>query len=513
MKLNKANIAPALVLILLLPLSAISQSLQRFPFEQDLFFNSCFDAGENINSYYVGCKPAFIEWDNVDERLHIKSRIKNEEGNYKKFIAPKEKGVYQLNFSGKKKISENQVFKGYFAFQKDRRNGWDWIATKNYDSGHPFIFGDSTSGSTRYNGILMNAQYGARLWKELLIGFSLGYYVDEGLKEVSPRPTSEHRDIRFNFGLGYELNEENHVGISFKTFDYNEKILYREDKGALYDETILFKFRGFDNPLIYNKKSETRNSYHNGYAANLTYQTIFENLRLAVSGGGGFENISLQDGGTRPVKSGYWKNSFYFARAKLLYKITGRLTSIFGYDFRTEDMWARHPQYDVLLQEKLRSKHNADLGFGYSLTDYLGIGLETGVQFGGSEMSDYYSLLEQNFDQLRWGAKIGIDYKWNKSLTTQLGYGYSKSDYSNEELKAQQKSKYYSSFRSEDLLYLITPDKTHSVFLDICYSSDFLGIFDVVVSYSNVTPSDNSVFSGFHRNEIDVFIEYKTQVY
>src|SRR5690606_11463407 len=146
----------------------------------------------------------------------------------------------------------------------------------------------------------MNAQYSARLFNRLLTGFSINYYVDEGLKEVSPRPTSDHRDIDAGIGIGYELNNNLSLGGSLRAYDYNESIQYSEDIEAIYAETILFKFRGLDLPEIIKKTSESRASYHNGYDGKLDLFYSDINISAALFGGNNLEHITFKDNLSNP---------------------------------------------------------------------------------------------------------------------------------------------------------------------------------------------------------------------
>lgn len=225
-------------------------------FYEPTFFNTVFDANENNNSYFIGNNPAYLKFDNRDEKLYGNVTFLNDNGRFKKFLDPKTKRRYMASFSGKKAISEDQIFKGTFGFIRDEYIDWNWLSTKRYDSGSPFLLGDSTTGKTRFNGIFLNAEYAGKLYKNLSLGFSLTYFVDDGFKEVSPRPISAHRDIIFSAGLKYQLNRFNSIGLVLNSFDYNEEIKYQEDEGGVLNETTLIKFRGIDFPVIMKKKKK-----------------------------------------------------------------------------------------------------------------------------------------------------------------------------------------------------------------------------------------------------------------
>ena len=64
----------------------------------------------------------------------------------------------------------------------------------------------------------MSAEYCNKLSDRFLLGSSLKYSVDEGLKEITPKPTSNHREIDFRAGSGYNFNEKISAGLVVNVF-------------------------------------------------------------------------------------------------------------------------------------------------------------------------------------------------------------------------------------------------------------------------------------------------------
>ncbi len=157
--------------------------------------------------------PALLNLDQDDERLKISSFYNSNQNKIKRAFIPTAEDFVQIQFSGKKKIGDNQIFKGIFAFNKLRRKNWDWIFTKDFRSGNPFLLGDSSSGNSNFNGIYFDANYLNQLSERLTIGAGLEYFVDEGLKQVSPKPTSQHRDILFKIGSSFVILKDLRAGI------------------------------------------------------------------------------------------------------------------------------------------------------------------------------------------------------------------------------------------------------------------------------------------------------------
>ncbi|MDZ7763805.1 MAG: hypothetical protein U5K00_05195 [Melioribacteraceae bacterium] len=349
-------------------------------FDRDGFFNSIIDQKYKINSYYIGGNPAYLNQEVSDERLLIETAFDNRQGDFKPFVMPKDQSEFQLSFTGKKVVSDHGIFKGSAGFNKEIRNNWDWVANKNYERNKTFIYGDSTSGTSRYHSILLNAQYSDELLSNLNFGFSLDYAVDEGLKKVSPKPESEHRDIYLNLGFSYDIDSENSVGLVVKFHDFTEEIDYREDQGAIYDETIILKFTGYDYPSVYNKKVEERRSYTNAYFAVLNFQHHSDNLKAVASFTAGFDKLHIKDGGTDPIPKGFSKNNILIGDAVLLYKLSNNMLASLKYQYSSVNFWSKHPDFDVLIMEEETPSQFVNLGIEYLVDETISIGIEGGLK-------------------------------------------------------------------------------------------------------------------------------------
>jgi Family of unknown function (DUF6850) len=494
-------------------LSVSMMSAQGLLFKKNNLFNTLFSNKTKVNSYYIGHNPAYLNLEESDERLLIQSYFNNTDGAFKSFLDPGTSRNYQLNFSGKKQITDNQVFKGSFAFQNEERMGWDWLATKHYDTGSPFLLGDSTSGATRYNSMILNAEYSGKIFNRLLVGFSLSYGVDEGLKKVTPRPISEHRDLFFNFGIGYLFDEFTSIGLVSKTYDFNEKIIYKEDQGGLYNETIIFKLRGYDFPLKYYKKTETRYSYHNGYAGTITFQHSTNLLNLAVAATIEMENISIQDGKNDPQPEGYWKNDKFEGETQLLLYPAETITCGFYYKFDYSKMWARHPIFKSTLTERETPTHSISAGIELALTEDLAFGVEMSAATMDQSHNDYYSDISWENQKLILAPKFGINYRWNDWLQTYASYEFTNCKVDKKELLASEPTDFYNNFRSFDIQYNLSDFNVHSAYLKTTIVPTIIGEFNIYIIYSKIQSDKNSYFNGSSRSSITGVVEYRVAAY
>ncbi len=484
---------------------------QSLIFDREDFFNTLFEQKFKINSYYLGKNPAFLEQETSYEELLVETSFNNNEGKFKSFFEPEEISKYQISFTGKKKVTENIIFKGSAGFQKEIRNNWNWFTNKYYKRNLPFLYGDSTVGTTRYNSILLNAQYSSNITEKFNVGFSIDYVVDEGLKKISPKPESIHRELMLNLGFGFKLNECNIIGLTLGYNDFTEKINYSEDKGAIYDQTIIFKFKGYDFPTIYNKKVDKRQSYRNVYNFSFNFEHNSDLFNLAAMFKNSVDVLNIKDNIYVSEGSSKWNN--YVGTIKALYKNFTPFYLSFYYRYNNQDNWAKHPKYDVLLTEEKISSHLFSFGVEYQILKLLSVGLEAGIKMLTHEINDYYSDIESNYKNREYLTKIGLSYIWTNNIKTDFGFAYNKNNISDDVLSYQNTSNLFNVFRKNDLYFLLTPSSCYSGFIKTNFDVKDIGNFVVDLVYSSTLPYNNKYFENLSKNNINLIIQFWKKVY
>jgi len=480
------------------------------------FFNSVFRGANRVNSFYTGGNPAYLHFDATDEMLSVKSVFTNEEGDYKRFIDPGTDRLYELSFTGKKSIDSVSVFKGSFGVQRSERKNWGLIYTKELDKWNPFLLGDSSTGNAYFNGIVMNAQYGAILFDNLLAGFNFNYSVDEGLKEIFPHPTSEHRDINIKFGLGYLLNKDLSVGAFLDIADNYEKIIYTTDQEGINRETFLLKYRGYGAPVLYSKKDETRDAYGNKYAGYFTFQAECGSaLSAAAYFGGGIEHLSITDGSGRPVAEGYLKNTFYKGGLNLLYNLSANINAGLYYDFSFNNIWAKHPRYNVLIMENNYPSHIIKAGIDYALNNNIKIGAEAGIDYSKYDYKDYYSNLTWKSEPSIFILSIGADVKLTQMISAELYLGYNKCSANGSSLFFSADSintKNIDNHKNDFLFYQTNYDHMKISFIPSC-SLGSLALVKLYANYSLIKPEKANWPGSVKRENLDAILEFRLNVY
>ncbi|MGE5499529.1 MAG: DUF6850 family outer membrane beta-barrel protein, partial [Syntrophothermus sp.] len=495
--------------ILLLSLLGTGSLQAQTLFTAEAPFKTIFGSRQTVNPYYTGSNPAFLNCEISDQLLSVQSAYKTESGDFRRFIDPEQTALFQMSASGKKSIDSLQLFKGSFGFQRIERNGWHWIQTRDYNTLNPFLLGDSTTGKTHYNGIVMKAEYGTMLFSKLLAGFSINYNVDESLKEVFPRPTGDYRDIDLRAGFGYLLNENYSAGISARIYDNLEKIKYLEDEGGISQEVFLLKFRGYDYPFVNKKKTENRSGFQNGIFTYGDFAYSGSMMKLSAYFGGGIEQLSIKDDASRPANQGYWQNSPYEGALRAAITAANNISLGVAYRLRFDDMWAKHALGSVLLMENKMKHHEVKTGIEYSVTDKVTLGAEGGFISDEIKYTDYYSPLSWKMKGTAFTASLGAEIKWNEMLNTFISYGINSFSVSERSLQTGNEGPFFGQSRAADILFMLAEYIRHSVNSVISIKPAEWGIININLAYSTADPASDSGFRGVKRDNFYSTVEFR----
>lgn len=499
------------LIVLIVSMTGVLYSQDYFNINTPL--KTIYDKKLTVNSYYLGNNPAYLFSEKSDEKLSLKTLFNNENGNFKKFSDPYEIRNYEISASGKKMIDSNQVFQGRFSFQRDERNKWEWIFTKEYDL-NPFLIGDSTTGNSRFNGINLEASYAAKLFNKISVGFNLNYLVDEALKQVSPRPTSEHREIDFSFGMGYQLFDNFSCGFKLRAIDKNEQIVYAEDEGAKTKETILFKFKGYDFPTVIRKKSEQRYLYHNNYSAAITFE--YKILKTNIIAGfieSGFGKTIVKENSIDPKAEGFWKIGQDQAGLQWSGKISNTINAGIKYQFIKQVDWASYPKFNILYRDRDYYSHQLTAGIEYLINDKITLGLEAEIEKQINNFNDYYSNIYWKSSTNLVSISTGIDGTLSEYFRVVLTYNYQNGFVKDDELHFDIQSVYFLSYYLKDIQYALTNFSRHAMNLVSVIDMGIGGQIYWNITYSMVNPSQNNLFNGTSRKQFYSNLELRIQVY
>lgn len=488
----------------------------KFSVGQNFIYNfngfSC-QPDTSIKIFMLGQNPALLNYDEDHELLYIKTSYSFSDEKFKRYFDPERINYYQVRFSGKKKIGDNQIFKGVFEFNKLVRKNWNWIFIKDYNSGNPFLFGDSSSGGSNFNGIYFNANYFNQIFHNSSFGAGLEYFVDEGLKQVSPKPTSQHRNIKFTLGFNYSPLKFINLAIAGMIEDKKEEIFYKEDESAVYKEITLFKFRGIDFPIIVKKKTETRILFYNNYAFSgdiifkpsdsfLFFSRIYKGIDQSISK----EEI------TNPTNQGYFQNDYFNFEMKSETFWTGRLKTNLSFKYFTSSGWAKHPSFNSLLSEQKQNLSGITGNISYRLNEKLNANFGLGYGQFNYDLSDYYSNVLFDTKSQLISLQTGLKFYFTNSILLETNLLIEKHSPVSSEEFYENSGIYFMSFLKNDLEYFKTEFNRYNLSFLITMQL-FSGEIILATDYNYLKPINSSIWNNVQNQNINTFIEYRVKVY
>lgn len=296
--------------------------------------------------YDLSSNPAWVYLAEKEKHTSVWVGRNSIEGDFRRPFDPKKENETLFHIEWLQPFKAPHTFKGSFEFAKHIEEDVMWAIGRDRYSGNPFILADSSTGGFDITGISLDATYSRNLFDNYNIGLSLTYYVANGLKTVFPKPEVLYRDINISMGLGYQYRENSGIGIFFSYTDNQENINLRRYEFA---EGVprLYKFRGFDNPRVLYKESETRLNKDRilSFGVDLALMNK-KNEGILLVPKIGRRNLKVTDGGTNPQPEGRFED--YFINIDLLARkyISGFNASL-TYSYQNSTQSAIHPEFNI----------------------------------------------------------------------------------------------------------------------------------------------------------------------
>ncbi len=477
---------------------------------QNTFYtNSIFsfnDVLNSINIYNISNNAAFLVEKKISKGLKIKTDLKNTNGELRKFTTPGETNIYTISFMGEKEITPNQVFKGKFSFVKDVRKNRDWITSKNTETDTPFLIADSSTGTMRYNYLLLNAQYANRITKHILLGADIIYGVDEGLKKVFPRPVTSNRDIRISLGAAYSSNSFK-LGVSSFYTDLIDEINYSEDKGALYKQNVLIQFRGYDYPIISHKRSFKWNSKRKTLGGNISSQYNWKSYSFFVNAKFLKGKNNFYEGAEKRIDKGFSSDKVSLFDFFISNKVNRNLKLLLYGKYYSKSIWSRHPEYDILVFEKDINYKLVGLGGELKLSPKFSLLANVNYRFSSNELNDYYSKLNYKTDENILCNTVSFNYNINNTNVILVEYTHSFPLKKENIYSKKESSKYYSDFLSRNIYYELSEININKLLIRWSSNSFDMFAFSLYLNYMHQYSSEDSMMPSKKFNIINVGIE------
>jgi hypothetical protein len=461
-----------------------------------------------MDIYGSGGNPAWLFFSKEESALRAHLATRNSTGDYHRPFEPGYESLYEYGVEGTRELAGRHAVKGEFGFQQHVRGDWQWMSTKSYDNGSPFLLADSSIGATSYSGIVLSGIYSVLLSDDFVAGAQLNYGVNNGLKEVSPKPTSTNRDISTVLGIAYILDKTSVIGLMFKYADRQEEIVYQVDQGAISQQTILYKFRGIDSYLRVTNNTETRRYQFRSYRgiANLAMM-VEENTAIVADGGGGVETIGLTDGGTSPVSQGYWQNGIgeVHLRAQRSWNdITLAATA----EYSTSDQWAKHPTYDVVLMKRKEQHASFGIGSRIALSGRWNLAAEYLYTQEKVRLDDYISVLTADARRTLHEISAGAEWNIEKETMLSLHYSFGLGSGTKPSIVIPNPTSMYIALRSHEFDYFRARTLSNAVNAAVRFNGGFLGTIVCSARAGLFSVDNTAVFKGTDRRVADFSVNF-----
>lgn len=404
--------------------------------------------------------PALLRLSHRGDDLNMAMHFDHASGGFRRSVEPGRDANYTVLASGSKTLEDRQLFTGSFGFRRTEYMDWQWVSTRFYDEAHPFIMADSTTGRSRFNEILVNGGYAIELLTGWHLGTSVEYMVDEGLKDIAPKPLSTHRAIRFRAGSSYR-NERIEIGAYGGLDDEEEELRYTEYEGAILEETVLISFRGYDEPVVQRRDRESRltRSSSRHYGAHAAW-TLPAGLRLHAQYRGWQRALDIEEDITRPRDEGHTSANSHRLEADMIWQRSRYLLAL-GYRYISDEQWGEFQPFNVLMNEMDRRMHRFVTGWSVRIGAAAEAGVQWHLAYGDRSEQDYYSDIFWSADQSDIGFNAGITARLTGRMRIKTSYGFLDRSSSSIVLETGDTGPFFDAYRRQDIDFMLSGFTAH----------------------------------------------------
>ncbi len=424
--LKKFSTSTYLLLILIILFSNVSASDLRVKTmgQMKLIVR---DEDNQLNLYDFGGNPAWLLKDQTKSWLKPVFTSDMVTGDFKRIYDPESSVDVDAVFEGVKIMDENQAFRGLVNYHNlSLNNVYQAIIREPYEE-HPFRLADNTTGNINYWGPTVSAEYSRNLYNQkLLMGASLDYLIETGLKDYFPQSRTVYRYAGLGAGIAYIVNSKLTLGTIFK-YSHTQEFTECIPPSSNDPRSIsVMKFRG---EIIGSERIGSMERFTKIAHYHIAFQSSYKPLNFletALSLQYNFDELDATESRSKPVKDGTWQLSGYEMHWKNRLRTPG-VPFIFGFSFDRIyfNDWARHPRYDILLGDDHFSENSVSFGFAYEPQSlpFL-IGTEVHFSFQDADKKDYVSQLFEkghvNGKELKFGGEARLLRNW----AVRAGYVY-----------------------------------------------------------------------------------------
>jgi hypothetical protein len=381
------------------------------------------DVDNELNLYDFGENPAWIIYDENQNKIWMHSDFSKSKGEYKRIYDPYQLNLYGISFFRVQTLDKSGTFKGWASYTNEiREKLYGSLLLFPYD-GKSFFVTDTTTGNFRYQIITFGFDYGSKVFKYACAGVNVNYKIIDGLKDIYTNARDIYRQISISPSLAIPITQNLNIGFKLTISNWQEQIEAKSEN--LYDAE-LYLYRGNSYAIkrtsnIVNLKLKEKN---NEIGIQTTYSPQ-NNLNLGIkfnikrSG----QYILIPYGLLEEYEFGY--ANFNASNINLLSRLKLNKKSTIGLAFKYEylDIWSKHSPRNLLLWREKIKNFESGLGIWSNLSELFSAGIEISYKNSTADSMKYIDNIFKFIKSDNYIIKLGGEFK-SKKITLRAGFNY-----------------------------------------------------------------------------------------
>ncbi|MBP1655678.1 MAG: hypothetical protein H6Q31_279 [Bacteroidetes bacterium] len=383
------------------------------------------DPQSSLSLYTFGGNPAWLINHERQGWLTFTPQANALWGEYRRLFDPGRVMTYGAGFEGVKPLDDRGTFRGYSSYIVEERSDVYRSIKRTPYGGEAYFLADSTTGSFTYKGPTIAFSYAYELFSGLFAGATLGYTVQDGLKDFYTMPKSLFRRVDGVVGVAYAVDSALAIGLTFRPVDEQERLEAKSDD--LLD-VELFNFRG----ETYAKRRSSSSIQHSvrltgeEYGGQLHW-ALADGMQLAVGVSAGITRTrdEISTAYEEDFEDGFAQRTWYSGETRLRWAMTEDATVGCGVAYHHQREWSRYTALDLLLWDSKGSETTLGAGGSHRLSeDGATVACELDYAFVHADSSKY---IDSRYAQIRtseYRLRVGMEYPLTESVMLRGSYGY-----------------------------------------------------------------------------------------
>lgn len=383
-------------------------------------------------------------------------------------------------------LSENDIFKGYFAYHKkyDQDVLYSDQSEKLY--GSPYLFGDSSKGNFNLNGLYWGGEWAHRFNKNWQSGIAFHYNVDQRIKDIFPKPLNKHLNIHAKYGLQYQIKDLS-LAFLYVYTDDQEKVEIKKYSLEQDLTPVMLKFRFSDLPVVERAKtSEERKILNYGHSFGFQLKKEISDFVFMSDYRFSLNDMEIIDGGNDNIAQGTLEQKLHYLNMKLSWK--GRQNqSTVSYQLVDKDLTAKHPEFNLETWQAPLKMHQFEYNGKFFIENQLAFYTDASYVYESENRIDNMSVNYWRIQFQKISAKVGLRHNYKNSFQTSVWLGLGKKIDIESEKSDNRYSEYFDYLFTQPFEYYTRKNFTENIGFLIKYKYGPMLDVDIFGTYLNIS--------------------------